>query len=616
MVDKMPRLLANRYEVRELIGRGGMAEVYIGFDKRLSRTVAIKMLRVELARDAIFQTRFHREAQSAASLNHPTIVAVYDTGEEPAITGDGKEILVPYIVMEYVDGHTVKDLLADGQPVPINEAVEIVVGVLNALEYSHKAGLVHRDIKPGNVMLTRAGKIKVMDFGIARAMTDSQITMTQTDAVVGTAQYLSPEQAKGETVDARSDLYSTGCLLFELLTARPPFKGDTAVSVAYQHVSQLPPLPSSIKADIPSALDRVVLKALSKSREERYLNAAEMRNDILAAVGGHKVSAPPVGDATQMITAVDSDATSVMSATKVTPNWRDTGVSSFEPKHSEEEPKSNKMKWIWASIIALIVILGGVTTYLVLGNQAPSQIEEQVTVPKNLEGLKEDQVAEALKAAGLIMKVGKPVESATAPKDTFVSSSPAAGTKVKKGTVVTVRFSAGPNEKIMPDVSNMSQSDAIARLKSLGLELDSVVTQDSGKVEEGKVINTDPAPGSKVTKGMKFRLYVSSGRVAVPADLVGKSKDEVTKFLSDNGLNFEVVSVATNQEAPNTVLSISPSGVVSRGTVIKVVVATDPGPAAPNSGNGNSNGNGNGNGNNNNNNNGGNTGGSSSTSPN
>lgn len=590
----MPRLLGDRYEVRDLIGRGGMAEVHIGFDTRLSRTVAIKMLRVELARDPIFQTRFHREAQSAASLNHPTIVAVYDTGEESVITADGKEIRVPYIVMEYVDGHTVKDLLADGQPVPINEAAEIIVGVLNALEYSHKAGLVHRDIKPGNVMLTRGGKIKVMDFGIARAMTDSQVTMTQTDAVVGTAQYLSPEQAKGETVDARSDLYSTGCLLFELLTGRPPFKGDTAVSVAYQHVSQLPPLPSSITVDIPSGLDSVVLKALSKSREERYSSAAEMRNDVLAAVGGRQVLAPPVSDATQMMGAVDSDATSVMGATKVAPKWHETGIDSFQPTTDEQEEKSNRMKWIWASIIALIVVLGGVTGYLILGNQAPSQVEEQVTVPRNLEGLKEDQVAEALKAAGLIMKVGKPVESATIPKDTFVSSSPKAGTKVKKGTVVTVRFSSGPNEKVMPDVSNMSQSDAIARLKALGLELDSVVTQDNGKVDEGKVIGTDPAVGTKVTKGTKFRLFVSSGRIAVPSDLVGRSKDEVTRFLSENGLNFEVVSIASGQDPVNTVLSVSPSGVVSRGTVIKVVVAADPGPS---SNNGNENGGNTGNGN-------------------
>ena len=588
MVGNVPHLLANRYEVRTLIGRGGMAEVHMGFDTRLSRTVAIKMLRVELARDAIFQTRFRREAQSAASLNHPTIVAVYDTGEETVVTGDGSEVQVPYIVMEYVDGFTVKDLLADSQPISINEAVDIVVGVLNALEYSHKAGLVHRDIKPGNIMLTRNGKIKVMDFGIARAMTDSQITMTQTDAVVGTAQYLSPEQAKGETVDARSDLYSTGCLLFELLTGRPPFKGDTAVSVAYQHVSQNPPVPSSISPDIPVGLDRVVLKALTKNRADRYSDAASMREDLLAAMSGRSVAAPPVGDTTQFMGAVDPQATGVMSTTALPKQWNDSSADIFPPNEEEQERKSNRMKWVWGIIIALIIGLGGTAAYIVLTNNSPATVEETVTVPKNLEGLDKDQVAEALTAAGLTMEVGEPVASDTIPKDKFVSSDPAPGSKVAKNSIVTVRFSSGSEENVMPDVSNMSQTEAIDRLKELGLELEKVVTQDNGQVEEGKVIGTDPAAGSKVKKGDKFQLFVSSGRVTIPADLVGKSKDEALRILSENGLNAEVVNVATNQQAANTVLSVSPNGVVSRGTLIKLVVAVDPGPATSDSGTGTS----------------------------
>ena len=253
MAQSSPRMLGGRYEVRSLIGRGGMAQVHLGRDTRLSRLVAIKMLRVDLARDAVFQTRFRREAQAAASLNHPNIVAVYDTGEEPVQGADGKTVMVPYIVMEYVEGHTVKELLSDETPVPIPEAVEITQGVLAALSYSHAAGLVHRDIKPGNVMLTNSGKVKVMDFGIARAIADSQATMTSANAVVGTALYLSPEQARGEKLDERSDVYSAGCVLFELLTGRPPFSGDTAVSLAYQHVSEPPPLPSSFWAGSPTA---------------------------------------------------------------------------------------------------------------------------------------------------------------------------------------------------------------------------------------------------------------------------------------------------------------------------------------------------------------------------
>ena len=292
MAESMGRRLAGRYEIRSLIGRGGMAEVHLGFDTRLSRIVAIKMLRSDLARDSVFQARFRREAQSAASLNHPNIVAVYDTGEEMVLGPDGRGISVPYIVMEYVEGHTVKDLLSDGTPVPINEAVSIVSGVLSALEYSHSQHLVHRDIKPGNIMLTADGKVKVMDFGIARALSDSQATMTQTNAVVGTAQYLSPEQARGEQVDARSDLYSTGVVLFELLTGRPPFTGDSAVAVAYQHVQQLAPTPSAITPDVPEPLDRVVLKALAKNREDRYSSAGSMLADLMRATRGGRVNAP------------------------------------------------------------------------------------------------------------------------------------------------------------------------------------------------------------------------------------------------------------------------------------------------------------------------------------
>ena len=215
-VSNVPRVLGNRYEIGDLIGRGGMAQVHLGYDTRLSRTVAIKVLRTDLAADPMFLARFRREAQSAAALNHPSIVSVYDTGEETMDTPTGQQISLPYIVMEYVRGRTVAALLSDGEPVPLNDAVQIVVGVLSALEYSHHEGIIHRDIKPGNVMITPDGKIKVMDFGIARAIADSAATMTQTNSVVGTAQYLSPEQARGEVVDTRSDLYSTGCLLYEL----------------------------------------------------------------------------------------------------------------------------------------------------------------------------------------------------------------------------------------------------------------------------------------------------------------------------------------------------------------------------------------------------------------
>src|SRR4051794_35947199 len=260
-----PRLLGGRYELDGVIGRGGMAEVYRARDLRLDRIVAVKTLRSDLARDPTSQARFRREAQSAASLNHPSVIAVYDTGEDNL--GDTP---VPYIVMEYVDGQTLRDLLREHGRLRPEPAAEIVDGILRALDYSHRGGIIHRDIKPANVMLTRDREVKVMDFGIARAMADSAATMTQTAQVIGTAQYLSPEQARGERVDARSDVYSTGCVLYELLTGRPPFQGDSPVAIAYQHVREEPIPPSQLDPEIPAWADAIVLKAMAKDAGDRY----------------------------------------------------------------------------------------------------------------------------------------------------------------------------------------------------------------------------------------------------------------------------------------------------------------------------------------------------------
>ncbi len=284
------RLLGGRYQVGELLGYGGMAEVHRGRDLRLGRDVAIKMLRTDLARDATFQMRFRREAQNAASLNHPAIVAVYDTGEEIAPTGE----TLPFIVMEFVNGRTLKEVLAAEGRLQPRRALEITADICAALEFSHRHGIIHRDIKPGNVMLTQNGQVKVMDFGIARALASGATTMTQTSAVIGTAQYLSPEQARGEAVDARSDVYAAGCVLFELLCGHPPFVGDSPVSVAYQHVREDPRAPSEINRDVTPPIDAIVLKALSKNPLNRYQSAGEMRADLLRAAAGRPVMATPV----------------------------------------------------------------------------------------------------------------------------------------------------------------------------------------------------------------------------------------------------------------------------------------------------------------------------------
>ena len=283
-----PITVGGRYELGDLLGRGGMAEVRRAVDRRLGRQVAVKQLRTDLATDPTFQARFRREAQSAAGLNHPTIVAVYDTGEETdPLTG----VSIPYIVMELVEGPTLRDVLRDGRKILPERALELTQGVLDALSYSHKAGIIHRDIKPANVMLTPTGGVKVMDFGIARAVADTSATMTQTAAVIGTAQYLSPEQARGETVDARSDIYSAGCLLYELLVGRPPFIGESPVSVAYQHVREAPVPPSQFDPVITEDIDAVTLKALAKDPADRYQSAREMKADIGRVLSGQQTTA-------------------------------------------------------------------------------------------------------------------------------------------------------------------------------------------------------------------------------------------------------------------------------------------------------------------------------------
>ena len=374
-----PRLLGGRYELDGVVGRGGMAEVYRARDIRLDRVVAVKTLREDLARDQTFQARFRREAQSAASLNHPSIVAVYDTGED-----NHGPAPVPYIVMEYVDGRTVRDLMrADRRLLP-ERALEITDGVLRALDYSHRNGIVHRDIKPANVMVTRTGDIKVMDFGIARAVSDAQATMTQTAQVIGTAQYLSPEQARGERVDARSDLYSTGCLLYELLTGRPPFTGDSPVAIAYQHVTENPVPPSRVDPEIPPWADAIVMKAMAKDPARRYQTAGEMRADIQRGLSGMPVNAPPTGayQRTQRMgpSAMMAAPGGYGGSTSAIPAYQYGG-----PDDGYEEGRKSRW-WLW--LLGILVVLGaiGAVAYLLLAGGSKTYAVPQVQGLTAVEG--------------------------------------------------------------------------------------------------------------------------------------------------------------------------------------------------------------------------------------
>jgi serine/threonine-protein kinase len=592
VVDDGSRILAGRYEVGELIGRGGMAEVHIGHDTRLGRTVAIKVLRSDLARDPSFQARFRREAQAAASLNHPAVVAVYDTGEDLVTEASGVVAHVPFIVMEYVEGHTVRDILRDGHAVPIDEAVEITAGVLSALEYSHHAGIVHRDIKPANVMLTPTGAIKVMDFGIARAVADSAATMTQTQAVIGTAQYLSPEQARGETVDARSDLYSTGCLLFELLTGRPPFMGDSPVAVAYQHVREPAPTPSSFASDVPDSLDRITLKALAKDREDRYSSAAEFRADLESAARGGRVSAPPVsvfaagaalgpaagpgagGPATQVLSPAAA-TTQMMPAggSPWAPTTPDASTAPPQGLAADREGPPNRRWLLWTLVVVAVLAVGGIIALLAL-NSAKGASTQNVTVP-TVAGSPEADARATITAAQLVFQ--RQTEASTSvPSGDVTRTDPVAGASVARNSTVSVWISTGPTSVALTDLSGQTQDQARAWLQANGLTLGKITPVDDPSQAQGKVVSTDPPTGSPVPAGSAVNLSISSGNVALP-NLVGKTRTDAQNTLSQLHLSATVTNQTSPTAPPDTVVSQDHTpGLVPQNTSIGLTVAVAP----------------------------------------
>ena len=610
MVDQVPRVLAGRYEVGELIGRGGMAEVHIGRDNRLSRRVAIKLLRSDLAQDSTFQARFRREAQSAAALNHPAIVSVYDTGEDTHTGGDGVAHHLPFIVMEYVEGHTVRELIRDGAALPLDEAVEITSGVLSALEYSHHAGIVHRDIKPANVMITTAGDVKVMDFGIARAMADSAATMTQTQAVVGTAQYLSPEQARGEVVDARSDVYSTGALLFELLTGRPPFIGDSPVAVAYQHVREEPPTPSALAPDVPNELDRITLKALAKDRNVRYQSAEEFRADLEAAQRGGIVGAPAVGviAAANAAAAAAGSAASRGAATQVLGGPPTATTSSNLPPvplEDEEEPRKGRA-WIWV-LSAIAVVLVGVIIAIAVANSRNAEPEPTPTTPvetatptptptptiaqvqvPDVAGESEAAARRLIEAEGLEF-VATPTPSDSVEAGLAIGSNPTAGQSLDPGTQVEVQISTGPDALRVPAVLGMTQQQAETAISQAGFSGNTirVETENSATAPAGSVIRIDPAVDSEVAVDADFTLVVASGQADVPS-LEGMDQGQAETALRDagflattdpeaaRGTTYEIQTEPSGDFDAGFVTRWTPEGTANFGTRITVWIATEP----------------------------------------
>lgn len=590
-----PRVLGGRYEVGQLIGRGGMADVHLGHDTRLGRQVAIKMLRSDLARDANFLKRFRREAQSAAGLNHPSIVAIFDSGEDESwVEGpNGTLTTLPYMVMEYVDGLTLRQQLTAHQKLAPAEAIRITEGILDALAYSHRMGIVHRDIKPANVMITETGHIKVMDFGIARAIADSAATMTQTQSVVGTAQYLSPEQAQGQTVDARSDLYSTGCLLFELLTGRPPFQGDSAVAIAYQHVGETPQPPSVFNAAVGGDLDAVTLHALVKDRTERYQDAESFRADLENVRLGRPISAAARGAlaagavgaasaaATQTMPAASAAgaAATVVQAPVITSRRQRYENTAGMPAvgHDEVEDRQQRGGAGRAALVTLLVlaVLGligwGAATWF--GNQ---ETPVAMTTVPNLRGLDEPAVERALAQRGLQGNRSEASNEMEAGK--VFEQSPPAGEAVQAGTVVRYTVSTGPASITIPDVRNFDRDDAEKALADAGLTNVGVETKDDPDTAKDKVIETNPPIGTEVGRDTTVTLVVGSGKTVVPDDQVGRDWSLASNALANAGLNPKRVDVESDK-TPGTVLSVAKEGEkVDIGTEIKVEVATSPAP--------------------------------------
>ena len=580
-----PRLLGGRYELETVIGRGGMAEVYRARDQRLDRIVAVKTLRSDLARDPTFQARFRREAQSAASLNHPSVIAVYDTGED--MIGDTP---IPYIVMEYVDGSTLRDLLRENHALVPEKALEVTDGILRALDYSHRGGIVHRDIKPANVMLTRQHEVKVMDFGIARAMADSASTMTQTAQVIGTAQYLSPEQARGERVDARSDIYSTGCVLYELLTGKPPFTGDSPVAIAYQHVREEPVPPSQVDPQIPQWADAIVLKAMAKEADHRYQNATEFRQELQRVLQGQPVASTAAS--TMLMGAQQPQPTQVMDGgparTQVRRPPPEDPYGLPPARYDEPERGGGGRKAaLWVGLAVLFI--GGAALIGWMMSGGGDSGDKQVAVPNSIVNVSQQDATDQLTKLGFKVGESKTDFSEEVRKGFVISSNPQPGTNAAKGTTVTLLVSKGkkpPTQVDVPDVTGKPYNAAKTMLEERGFDIEKKV-ETSDSVPRLNVISTDPPGGTKADKGATITVTVSNGptNLKVP-NLFNSSQRAACANLQSLGLRCEVQKGAPPPDkpvAPGFVYDQQPTpdATVAPGESVTIFVAEKQDPTTP-----------------------------------
>ncbi|WDG18117.1 Stk1 family PASTA domain-containing Ser/Thr kinase [Microbacterium sp. Clip185] len=558
-----PRVLAGRYRIDELIGRGGMASVFRGYDLTLDREVALKILRRELADDAAFRTRFRLEAQAASRMSHPTIVRVFDAGEDSETTADGVAHPVPFIVMELVNGDLLKDIISGGD-VPVTDAVRYVDGILEALEYSHRAGVVHRDIKPGNVMVTAAGQVKVMDFGIARAVSDSSSTVAETTAIIGTAAYFSPEQAKGEPVDARADLYSTGVVLYELLTGRPPFRGETPVAVAYQHVSETPVPPSEHTESIPRGLDALVMRALAKDPFQRFQDAASFRAALSDAVGGKAPTKRQLGALTSELYGANP-----RQAAETARSLRQLSTDTTMRRTQAGPP----VAWIWSGVAVLAVLLVSVLFWVVTIRPGDAVPDSARIVP-DLTTMTYDQAVDVLEEHDLLSD-RVPVADDRIPEGSVVRSEPAAGDSVQVGQTVKLYVSTGKESVAAPTIVGLNETDARQALTTAGLAVGTITPVNDAKAPAGEVLSASTAAGevtagAQIPVGTTVNLRVASGRVVIE-DVTGYTIEAATRKFEALGLTV-VASADPGCKATGTtptvrVMSLAPGEVPIRSEI-------------------------------------------------
>ncbi|GAB3139485.1 Stk1 family PASTA domain-containing Ser/Thr kinase [Amycolatopsis stemonae] len=568
-----PRLLSNRYELGETLGYGGMSEVHHGHDVRLGREVAIKILRADLARDPQFQERFRREAQNAAALNHPAIVAVYDTGEANTEFGP-----LPYIVMEYVEGRTLRDIVKTEGPMSQKRAMEVMADVCAALDFSHRHGIVHRDVKPANVMITKNGAVKVMDFGIARAMHDGQSAMTQTAAVIGTAQYLSPEQARGESVDARSDVYAAGCVLYELITGEPPFTGDSPVAVAYQHVREDPNPPSSVNPAVAPELDAVVLKALAKGPANRYQSAAEMRSDLVRTLSGQRPAAPMVMS--------EDERTQVMNADRRQPQR----YEEYDTP-DDEDPRAKRRRRTLLAALAALFVLGAVLLIMWLSGSFKSNNETATVAIPDVLHQRVPQARETLTGKGFNNFDTKNVVCGVQPTDgspsctqddinNVIKIEPGVGTQVATTTKITLYVGTAPGKATVPDLKGKTRDQAQQALTDAKLTLDQNVQEIEvdDPSQAGLVQSQTPTAASQVDEGSSVKIVVAKSKeLKQVQDFTNKPYSQAKASLEGQGFKTKRVDQSSDTVPKDSVITQNPNGgSVAVGSTITLTVSTGP----------------------------------------